>query len=170
MTTAAAAAPTHAIGGSVGGVPPYIWTACTNAGCPAYQVRRQVWLKHVAAGVVAMPALHCAACAWALPYSIHSPLEGDSMPKIHNGRGPTDKRDIPSPAPTLSAASQDAPPQGATEPDTAVNLVEQEPATADETAVSAPVAGSTENAGGEPAGPPKAKAPGRKNTPRRKAG
>lgn len=112
-----AAAPTRALGGSAGGVPPYIWTACTNAGCSAYGVRRQIWLKQIAVGVIALPGtLLCAACTCCLPLSIYRPfdeIEEEPMPKIHNGRGPTDRNDIP--APTTAPEPASAPVEDSTQ-------------------------------------------------------
>lgn len=85
-------APARELGGGVGGVPPSINTACTNPDCPVVGVRRQIWLKQVAVGVVAVPAFLCTRCCWVLPVQL---FEETTMAKLHVGRPPTSKHDIP---------------------------------------------------------------------------
>jgi hypothetical protein len=87
-------------------MPTSVWVACSESDCTAFGIQRQIWLKQVAVGVVDVPRLVCVACRSELVLPLFQDVEEAEVPKIHVGREPTDRADIP--APTAAVAAEPA--------------------------------------------------------------
>lgn len=120
---------------------PAVWVVCGTAGCRSEGRVRQVLLRQIALGVLALPTLLCADCRLV--------MRETDMPKITRHGGATNARAEQPPAPAPQAAKRDAPAEPISEaaslPSDAVVVVDPapEPVTADSTGEEEPSPGSS---------------------------